>query len=132
MRKALIALCSIAALLTIAPRAHASEPWGRPLDKSTLLTFSAPVSLPGVSLPAGTYMFRLVNPKTSQGVLQVLSQDEKAVYAMLLTMPVVRFTEDKNAEIVTFKEALEGTPAKIGTWYFTDSDGCEMIYPEEK
>jgi hypothetical protein len=31
------------------------------LDKRTLFTFSGPVALPGVTLPAGQYLFRLAD-----------------------------------------------------------------------
>src|ERR1700682_635368 len=44
-------------------------------DKRTLFTFSGPVTMPGVTLPAGQYMFRLADPSTSAKVVQVLSAD---------------------------------------------------------
>src|SRR6185436_4521039 len=65
--------------LTGVPQAAAADPWGfRPLDRSTLLTFSAPVALPTVTLPAGTYLFRFVDMGTiGPAVLQVMDKDGK-------------------------------------------------------
>ena len=47
----------------------------QPLDKRTLFTFSAPVTLPGVTLPAGQYLFRLADPNSSAKVVQVLNAE---------------------------------------------------------
>ena len=78
---------------------------GAPADRSTEITFSGPVSLPHVSLPAGTYLFRLVDVDKST-VVQVLSADGKTPYAMLNTIPIERTPEAAKAqEIITFKEA---------------------------
>jgi hypothetical protein len=40
-------------------------------DKRTYFTFNQSVALPGVTLPAGTYMFRLADPDTTRRVIQV-------------------------------------------------------------
>ena len=44
-------------------------------DKLAYLTFNRPVQIPGVTLHAGTYSFRLANAATSRNVVQVLSND---------------------------------------------------------
>src|SRR5712691_1433654 len=54
--------CGAALLsLGLAPSAHADE-----FTKLTLLTFSGPVEVPGISLPAGTYRFQLADPTTGR------------------------------------------------------------------
>ena len=50
------------------------------------LTFSGPVSVPGASLAAGTYLFRF--PVQGATAIQVLKADRADVYAMFLTIPV--------------------------------------------
>jgi len=96
-------------------------------DRATYLTFSAPVSLPGVSLPAGTYLFRFVDPMESDSVLEVLSQDGKTVYAIVNTIPATR-SEAKAEATVTFKETRSDAPPQIQKWFFADSaDGCELL-----
>jgi hypothetical protein len=47
----------------------------QPLDQRTLFTFSGPVALPGLTLPAGQYLFRLADPHSSSKVVQVLNAD---------------------------------------------------------
>jgi len=138
MRKALMILSATALLAVVfAPPASAQYWSSRPIDKSTYLTFSGPVSLPDVTLPAGTYLFKFVAPMTSAGVLEVLSQDGKTSYAMLNTIPIIRTeTESNHSEIVTFREAPVTAPPQIDAWFFNAEDtpvgdvdtGCEMNY----
>jgi hypothetical protein len=113
--------------MTIAPAAIAQDVSGS-LKKTTHLTFSGPVSLPNVTLPAGTYVFRFVDVNGTD-VLQVLSDDGKTAYAMFNTIPIERAKSDpQNAPIVTFKETPAGTPAAIDAWFFDDTSGCEVVY----
>jgi hypothetical protein len=138
MKKALMFL-SVSVLLVVvfAPPASAQFWSTRPIDKSTYLTFSGPVSLPDVTLPAGTYVFHFVEPIRAPGVLMVMSEDRKTSYAMLFTIPIVRTeTESNKSDIVTFRETPTGAPAQIGAWFFDAEDtpvgredvGCELIY----
>src|SRR4051794_27254277 len=60
MRLLKIAVCAFALAAFTAPRAHADE-W----NKKTFLTFSGPVQVPGTTLPAGTYMFKLADLETN-------------------------------------------------------------------
>lgn len=54
----------------------------QPPDKRTLFTFSGPVTLPGVTLPAGQYLFRLADPNSSSKVVQVLNADGTKPYGL--------------------------------------------------
>jgi len=56
-------------------------------DKRTVFTFNRPISLPGVTLPAGDYLFRIVDTETNRKVIKVLSGDGKTPYAMLHSIP---------------------------------------------
>ena len=49
---------------------------GATINKRTFLTFSAPVQVPGATLPAGTYVFRIANPAV-QTVWQVFDANER-------------------------------------------------------
>ena len=51
-----------------------------------LLTFSAPVGIPGVGLAPGAYIFRLLTPS----VMQVLNEDRSMVYGMFFVTPTRR------------------------------------------
>ena len=79
----LVAFLTLAVLtLSIGGRAEA-----QPADYRTYFTFSAPVTLPGMTLPAGKYIFRLADPDSSRKVINVLSADGKKSLAMLHTIP---------------------------------------------
>ena len=46
--------CAVAVFVCL----MAAPATAQPLDKRTVFTFSGPITLPGVALPAGQYLFR--------------------------------------------------------------------------
>lgn len=108
------------------------EASSRPFDRLSYMTFSQSVTLPGVTLPAGEYIFRLPDRNTARMVLQVLSKDRQHVYAMLLTRPTLR-TDVTEDPMVTFHESPEGTVPPIRAWFYADEKfGLEFAYTEEQ
>jgi hypothetical protein len=104
----------------------------QPLDKRTLFTFSRPVTLPGVTLPAGQYLFRLADPATSSKVVQVLSADGRRPYGLFFTIAAERLEPASSPE-VHFMETASGTPAAIRTWWYPgERGGYEFIFPREQ
>jgi len=98
-------------------------------DYRTYFTFSTPVTLPGVTLPAGRYLFRLADPDSSRKVISVLSEDGKRQLAMLHTIPN-QLPKAPNDPEVRFLETAGGMPPPIkGWWYPGKSIGYEFIYP---
>jgi hypothetical protein len=92
------------------------------------LTFSRPVALPGVVLPAGTYVFERAS-WNSPDIVRVLSVDRRQVYFMAFTLEVRRPEGLANDHVVTFGEAKAGTPLSIAVWYPIDSmTGRQFIY----
>jgi LPXTG-motif cell wall-anchored protein len=90
------------------------------------------VTLPGVSLPAGKYLFRIANPETNRKVVQVMSEDEKKAYAMFFTMPSDRGEASSEPE-VSFIETAPGMPEAIRTWWYPgEKIGYEFVYPKEQ
>lgn len=99
-------------------------------DKLTYMTFSGPVQVPGVTLGAGTYRFRLANPDTRRNVLQVLSNDGATVYAMFNTIQDHRTVLTDEAA-VTFRETPAGVPPAIKSlFYGGEYGGYEFVYPK--
>jgi hypothetical protein len=138
MRKALVILAATAVFaIVVAPAANAQLSL-RPIDKSTLLTFSGPVRLPNVTLPAGTYLFKFTDPVNAPGILSVMSQHGEIIYAMIQTIPILRTeTRSNHRDIVTFRaETPNNTPPAIDAWFFNaedtqvggDDEGCELLY----
>ena len=61
--------------------AHADES-----DLATTINFSQPVQIPGQVLPAGTYLFKLVDGNSDQKVVQIFNADRTVLYATLQTI----------------------------------------------
>src|SRR5262245_39786711 len=107
----------------------AAVAYAQPADKRTFFTFSRPITLPGVTLPAGKYVFRLADETTSRKVIQVTSSDGTKQYAMLLTIPNERRDPAKDAE-VSFMETAGRTPSAVRAWWYPgERTGYEFIYP---
>jgi hypothetical protein len=89
------------------------------------LTFSGPVSLPGVTLAPGSYLFR----RLGANVLQVASARNHRPYAMLLTTPTMRTTPLDRYEIVLGEPLADGAPQKIEAWFAPgETVGQELTY----
>jgi len=100
--------------------------------KMTYLTFSGPVQLPGISLPGGTYMFKLADPDTGRRVLQVWDKDGMKLYTTLLTIPDERM-EASDQPVVMFSERPAGQPQAIKSWFYPDERiGQEFVYPKSQ
>jgi len=99
------------------------------MDKTTYFTFSKAVQLPGIALPAGTYIFEVVNATSGSGVVRVLSRDRKKTFLMQFTIPTYRVhTRELNASIV-FGEQPAGNPPVVKAWFpESETRGREFIY----
>jgi hypothetical protein len=128
--KALMTVCSVAlvgAALTPAARADA-------YDEKTVVTFSGPVEIPGVHLkgwgvlPAGTYVFKLVDSKSDRHIVQIFSADEKTVYATILAIPNYRL-KVTGKTVITFRERPAGEPEALRAWFYPGKAwGEEFVY----
>jgi hypothetical protein len=132
--KAASAACFIALLGTaIAPGLNADE-W----NKKTTLTFSAPVQIPGVHLkgwgvlPAGTYVFKLMDSQSDRNIVQIWNKDETTIYATILAIPDYRLkATDKT--VITFDERPAGEPVALRAWFYPGSNyGDQFVYPKAK
>lgn len=130
LRKVLISTgLSIALVWSAATPADAQ---GLRSDRATYFTFSQPVSLPTVTLPAGKYLFRLMDSPATRSVVQVYSADGAQLHAMLLTLPASRNEASDEPEI-RFLETAENVPPAIATWWYPGmKTGWEFIYPREQ
>ena len=101
-------------------------------DYQTFFTFSGPVTLPGVTLPAGRYLFRLADATTSRRVINVLTADGRDSLAMLTSIPS-RLSKAPSEPEVRFMETSADVPPPIKTWWYPgNSTGYEFIYPREQ
>src|SRR5213592_3638417 len=111
--RVLKAVCCAAALVALlAPGVRADE-W----NKKTFLTFSGPVQVPGATLPAGTYTFKLADLNGNRHVVQIFDKDEKKIYTTILAIPDQRL-EPSDKPVVLFSERAAGTPQAIKAWFY--------------
>jgi hypothetical protein len=107
-------------------------------DKKTTVTFSGPVEIPPVYitgmrvLPAGTYVFKLVNSSSNRHIVQIFNKDQTKIYATVLAIPNYRLVP-KNKTVITFNEGVRGQPEAIRAWFYPGANwGEEFVYPKAK
>ena len=126
-------LCMAALGVSISPSLKA-DAW----DKKTTITFSGPVEIPGVHLqgygilPAGTYVFKVLDSKSDRHIVQIFSKDELTIYATILAIPNVRLkATDKT--VMTFRERPAGQPEALRAWFYPGKEwGEEFVYPKAR
>ena len=126
-------LCMALLGVAVSSRARADE-W----DKKTTITFSAPVEIPGVHLqgfgilPAGTYVFKVLDSKSDRHIVQIFSKDELTIYATILAIPNLRLkATDKT--VMTFRERPAGQPEALRAWFYPGKEwGEEFVYPKAR
>jgi hypothetical protein len=130
--KAMITVYSVALVgAALTPVAKADD-----YNDKTVITFSGPVEIPGVHLkgwgvlPAGTYVFKLVDSQSDRHIVQIFSEDEKTVYATILAIPNYRL-KVTGKTVITFRERPAGEPEALRAWFYPGKNwGEEFVYPK--
>ena len=105
------------------------DAWGN-ARQTTYLTFSAPFALPGVSLPAGTYIFELPLCDAAVDLVRVKSRDGTQVYVTAYTRIVGRPAHLRSDRQILFNEVPSGMAPQVKAWYPDgQSIGHEFLYP---
>src|SRR4051812_11195571 len=120
---------TLAALVLGAALATAQSP---DTNNTTIVTFSAPVSLPGVTLPAGSYMFKLADSQVNRNNVQVFDKDRSKILATILAIPAER-NQPADETVITFAESPANAAPAIRYWYYPgDKRGQEFAYPKKQ
>jgi hypothetical protein len=121
-------LCGAAILAAcLAPAAHADE-W----TKLTYFTFSAPVEMPGMVLPAGSYKFELADPDATRRVVRISDKEGGKIHGIFLSIPDQKL-EPSDKPIVMFREAPAGAPEAVKAWFYPgETTGYEFVYPHDQ
>ena len=61
-----------------------------PPDRLTYVTFSGPVSVPGMTLAAGTYEFKILDSNTNRNIVQIFNREGTKLFTTLLAVPATR------------------------------------------
>jgi hypothetical protein len=128
INKAYIALGLIIAFtLFFELAAHADE-----FNQATTLTFNEPIQIPGQTLPAGTYLFRLANADSDLNIVQVLNSDGTVLYATLQTIATERQEPTGHTAITLAKQASGKADALLKWFYPGRVIGYEFVYSNQE
>jgi hypothetical protein len=121
----LTAICAATLLTAVAASAQ-----GTLADRKTVVTVSGPVSIPGTTLPAGTYVFKIADSPSNRNIVQVFDRDEAKLITTLLAVPAERNELDGDP-LITFKETPSDRPPAVRYWYYAgEKSGNEFVYPK--
>jgi hypothetical protein len=130
LRAVTMMFCLGLAVVAVLPSAKADD-WNR----KTTITFSAPVEVPGVGaqiLPAGTYVFKILDSPSDRHIVQIFNQAEDHVFTTILAIPNYRL-HPTDKTVVTFKERGDGQPEAIRAWFYPGRQwGEEFVYPKAR
>lgn len=123
-------LCLAMLCLFVVPAATAGD-WNR----ETVVTFSGPVEVPGVNaqvLPAGTYVFVIVDSISDRHIVRIFNQDKTHVFTTILAIPNYRLrATDKT--VITFRERAAGQPEALRAWFYPGREwGEEFVYAKSR
>ena len=128
IKKVTAILCLSLVALAFSPSVKADD-W----NKETVVTFSQPIEIPGgVVLPAGTYIFKLMDSLSNRHIVQIFNRDRSHIYATILAIPNWRLNvTDKT--VMTFGESVVGVPQTIRAWFYPGANsGEEFVYPKRR
>lgn len=98
--------------------------------RTTILTFSAPVEVPGKVLPAGKYTFQRLDSGKNRHIIRVYSEDSLAPVAVFNTYANFN-RKTVNKAVVGIKERANGAPAQLTSLLYPgDRYGLTFLYPE--
>ena len=101
-------------------------------DKRTYFTFNQSVALPGVTLPAGTYMFRLADPDTSSTRHSGERQGGHAELCAAADDACVSSGRRQGLGDPLPGNAA-GAPRAINAWWYVgDNTGYQFIYSKQQ
>ena len=113
------------AAVAMLPKAHADES-----NQKTVFTFATAVEMPGQTLPAGTYVFKLANSNSNRHIVQVFNQDENRLFGTFLAIPSHRRHASEKT-IIRYEERAAGSPQAIKAWFYPNKTyGHEFVYPK--
>jgi hypothetical protein len=113
-------------LVALSVQVGAAQTW----NKKTKVRFNVPVQVPNVSLPAGTYVFKLASSDANRHIVQVLNEREDRVFATILAIPDYRLSATSRT-VMYFTERAAGAPPAIKSWFYPgDNFGNRFVYPK--
>lgn len=112
--------------MALAPSMKAQSTFHR----TTHVTFSGPVQIPGKTLPAGEYTLQLnLLPGNETNLVEIRTGDNTKAIATVLTIPDYRLTPTGKT-VLMFRESATDAPAGMRAWFYPGENyGHEFVYP---
>jgi hypothetical protein len=122
-----VGLCLAFVGFLAAPTANADN-W----DKKTLITFDRPIEVPGKVLPAGTYLFQVMDFLGERSVVRITNEEGTKIFATVITVWDYRYNTTEDTKLF-FYEAPVDTPESLRTWFYPNKRyGYEFVYPRTR
>jgi hypothetical protein len=83
-------------------------------------------------LPAGTYVFRILDSQSDRHIVQIFNQDETHLYTTILAIPNYRL-KPTSKTVITFSERPAGQPEALKAWFYPGHEwGEEFVYAKSR
>ena len=126
-----VALACMTTAMMALPLAASAQTGSR--NQDTYFTFSQPVELPNATLPAGTYLFQLVDSPSNRHIVRIMTKDRQKVYATLMAIPAYSTNRPPDKPEVRFMESPASQANAIKIWFYPgNATGHEFIYPRNQ
>jgi len=125
-RKILATCCGIGlAAGALAFRAQADQ-W----DKKTIITVDKTIQVQDRVLPAGTYVFKLLDSPSNRHVVQIFNEDQSHIIDTVMAIPNYRLQPTGHSRFL-FYETPQGAAPALRAWFYPgDNFGQEFRYPK--
>ena len=121
-------IVTLAVLVVAASSSARADQW----NDRTVLTFSAPVMIPGATLPAGKYVFELADAKANRHLVRVRKESDNSLIATTQAVPSRR-AEASDDIVLQFNPTDSGAAPAIQAWFYPGSRyGHEFVYSDEQ
>lgn len=98
------------------------------IDQETIVTFSQPVEVPGMVLPAGRYVFQLADTVGTRNLVEIWNANRTHLYTMVEAIPAERM-KATGKSVFTFERLAPGSPEAIKYWFYPGEwDGLQFTY----
>jgi hypothetical protein len=102
-------------------------------NKASTITFKNPVQIPGQILPAGMYVFKLLDDDMNHHVVQIWNAEQTKLVATVLATTTMLLDKSPTESSVMFEEQVKGKPMALKVWFHPGSPyGEQFTYPAKK
>ena len=98
--------------------------------KTAKIELKSPVQIPGTTLKAGTYVFKLSSSESGWNVIQVYNADQSSLITTVLAYPNPKLQRTGDAQVLMYAHAPRSGIHVMKGWFFDgDNEAQEWAYP---